>query len=102
MSTQVVRTVPPEYGIQSKNWPDTAQNSPGWHAGPCGASAYFDTVFRQHLTKSLDYEGIVARTVGSFILPASAPVGCIYGGRKTTSESCMRVACILEDRCGGH
>ena len=47
MSTQVVRTVPPEYGRQSKNWPDTAQNPPGMHAGPSGVSVYSDTAFRQ-------------------------------------------------------
>lgn len=102
MSTQVVRTIPPVYGIQSKNWPDTAQNTPGGHAGPCGVSVYFDAVLRQASHRSLEYEGIVARTVGSIIVPTSTPVGCVYRSRKTTCASCMRVACILEDRCDGH
>src|ERR1700734_1853669 len=102
MSTQVVRTVPPVYGIQSKNWPDIAQNTPGGHAGPWGVSVYFDAVFRQASHQNLDYEGIVARTVGSIIIPTSAPVSCVYRSHRTTCESCMRVACILADRCDSH
>lgn len=75
MSTQVVRTVPPEYGRQSKNWPDTAQNQPGLHAGPSGVSVYFDKYeasYNPHPRQSVvSIEVALRRARAACALPAS-------------------------------